>query len=501
MLRRSIGYLAVAAALLISMFGVVAGVVARPQAGVGLDDRGTVVTSVFPGSPGWRDGIRAGDPVVELQDALAPGGWTLIVAGPEMTVGTAESGEEASLRAQLPFALTGLGMVLLSLLLIVRGSRLGWVAIPIGVALAARPLLLTGVPGHALIAGIGTFLLAGLAVALIDPRGPAGRLAAALGVGLAGLWIVAMLVAPQAFDPLDAARLPAAAGFTVWGGWLGIDRRRLADRLLAPGGPNVFDLVYLPAIVAMLVAAMQFLGLPPLVALAVLVAAVVAYPASRRMTGTAIERLIVGNLRRRAELRAIEDERGRLAREIHDAPLQELAAVIRRLERVPGAAGEASALRGVAAELRDVATALRPPVLEDLGLAAALADLGDTLAAAHRDIELRVEVDDLSPGGERPVPEVEVAAFRVAQEAASNAIRHSGCRTLIVTGSVAPDAIDLTVADDGTGIGRETVAGARRRGHFGLDSMRERAEAVDGRVAIDSGPSGVRVRFTWERSA
>ncbi len=172
--------------------------------------------------------------------------------------------------------------------------------------------------------------------------------------------------------------------------------------------------------------------------------------------------------------------------------------MIRRLERVPGAAGEAAALRDVAAELRDVATALRPPVLEDLGLAPALADLGETLAAAQPDRDIRVEVDDLAPGGERLPPDVEVAAFRVVQEAAANALRHSGCRMLAVTGSVAPDAIDLTVADDGSGIDRDTVAGARRRGHFGLDSMRERAEAVDGAVTIDSSANGVRVRFTWE---
>ena len=498
MLGRWIGYLVAGAALLVSVFGLVASVAARPAAGVGFDDTFTVVTGVFPGSPAWRDGIRAGDTVVELHDSLSPGGWTLIVASPVMTVGTAAVGEEASLRTQVPFAIVGLGIVLLSLMTIVRRSRIGLVAIPIGVALAARPLLLTGVPGHALIGGIGTFLLAGLAVVLIDPRGVAGRLAAALGLGLAVAWVASTLLVPQTFDAIDTARLPVAAGFTVWGGWLGTDRRRLAERLLSLGGPSAFDLIYVPAVAAILVGAVLFLQLPPLVALVGLVVAVLAYPASRRMTGTAVERLIVGNVRRRAELHAIEDERGRLAREIHDAPLQELAAVIRRLERVPGAAGEAAALRDVAAELRDVATALRPPVLEDLGLAPALADLGETLAAAQPDRDIRVEVDDLAPGGERVPPDVEVAAFRVVQEAAANALRHSGCRMLAITGSVAPDAIDLTVADDGTGIDRDTVVGARRQGHFGLDSMRERAEAVDGAVTIDSSANGVRVRFTWE---
>ena len=499
MLGRWIGYLVAGAALLVSVFGLVASVAAVPAAGAGFDDAVTVVTSVFPGSPAWRDGIRVGDTVVEFHDSLEPGGWTLIVAGPVTTVGTAAVGEEASLRTQVPFAVAGLGLVLLSLLLIVRRSRIGLMLIPIGVALAVRPLLLTGVPGHALIGGIGTFLLAGLAVVLTDPRGVAGRLAAWLGLGFAVAWIASMLAVPQAFDAIDTARLPVAAGFTVWGGWLAADRRRLTDRLLAPGGPSAFDLIYLPSIAAILVGAVAFLQLPPLVALVGLGVALLAYPASRRMTGTAVERLIVGNVRRRAELHAIEDERGRLAREIHDSPLQELAAVIRRLERVPGAAGEAAALRDVAAELRDVATALRPPVLEDLGLAPALADLGETLAASHPDRDIRVEVDDLAPGGERLPPEVEVAAFRVVQEAAANALRHSGCHTLAITGSVAPDAVDLTVADDGIGIDRDTVAGARRRGHFGLDSMRDRAEAVDGSVTIDSSASGVRIRFTWEQ--
>jgi two-component system NarL family sensor kinase len=480
------------------VLGTVAGTAATPDTGVGIDDAGARVTDVFPGSPAWRDGIRAGDAVANLRDSADPAGWAIRVAGRGLVIESAAVGHEARLRATIPLAVVGLGLVLVSLLLLARGSTFGLAAIPLGVCLSAWPLLLTGSPRDALVGGLGTFLLAGAGVALIDPKRAAGRVAAVLGISLAVLWTVSLAV-PEAFDPVDAARVPTAAAFTLWGGWIGANRRRIAERLLAPGGPSAFDLVYLPGIVAILVGGVVFLQLAPVIAAIVLGVAVLAYPTTRRAAGSTVERLLVGNVRRQAGLQAIEEERGRLAREIHDAPLQELAAVIRRLEDVPGTAGETTALREVAAQLRDVATALHPPVLEDLGLAPALVDLGDALAMAHPDLVVRVEVDDLAAGGARPDRDAEVAAFRIAQEAAANAVQHSGGRALSIVGSVATDAIDLTVADDGTGIDTRAAAGARRKGHFGLDSMRDRAEAVGGVVAIASGASGVRIRFTWER--
>ncbi len=67
-----------------------------------------------------------------------------------------------------------------------------------------------------------------------------------------------------------------------------------------------------------------------------------------------------------------------------------------------------------------------------------------------------------------------------------------------IAATVAARAVDVAVSDDGPGIDRAAAARARRGGHFGLASMRERAAAVGGRVEIDSGGGGTTVRFTWE---
>ena len=260
-------------------------------------------------------------------------------------------------------------------------------------------------------------------------------------------------------------------------------------------GPAFVDLLYLGLAVAILIAG--FIGNSLLPALVVTVAAILVYPFWRRATLSSFERLVASQARRDASIRAVEDERGRLAREIHDSPLQELSGVIRRLEAVPGAEHEADALRAVAGQLRDVATTLHPPVLVDLGLAAAIEDLRDQLCASSPRWLITVEVDDLTTAG-RPPAEVELAAFRVTQEAMANAIAHSGGLCLGVRGSVAPEVIDLAISDDGHGLREQDARAARRAGHFGLDSIRERAAAAGGTSVLTSTPQGVSVRFLWE---
>ncbi len=248
---------------------------------------------------------------------------------------------------------------------------------------------------------------------------------------------------------------------------------------------------------ALLTAAVILAGVHPLVALAILAVAVAAYPITRRLAVGGFEALVLGNVRRRAEFAAAEEERGRVAREIHDSPLQELAAVIRRLDTNPAAAAETSALRDVAAQLREVASTLRSPVLDDLGVGPAIEELGEALAAAYPERRVVVEVDDFTARSGRPPSEVEVAAFRIAQEASGNALRHSARSVVRISATVDAAAVEVAVSDNGAGIDRDAVAQARRTGHFGLDSMRERAAAVGGRVDIDSGDAGTQVRFTW----
>ena len=500
MLPKSIRYLIGALALLVSLYGAISSAAAEWGPGVDYSADAALITGVVIGGPAWRDGIRPGDAVAELHTSADPGGWLLMVTDSSGWLGTSVAGETVRLRATLPFATAGLVLVAVALLLLAGGSLPGLALLPIGAGLATMSLVMSNRLGEALLGGPGTFLIGGAAVALVS-RGRTRLVALALGTALAVLSTAALTRVPGLFDGMDAARLPSAVAFSAWCGWIAVDRRRLAARLLAPGGPSLFDLVYIPGALAILVAAVVLFDAPVVVAVGVGAVVLLAYPFSRRAMASTFERLVVGTMRRDAEIRAIEDERGRLARDIHDEPLQGLAAVIRRLDAVPAAAGETSALREIASQLRDVATALRPPVLEDLGLAAALQDLAETLAAAHPDWSIVAEVDDLTRSGERPGADVEVAAYRVAQEAAANALRHSRGRRLSITASVGTDSIDLSVSDDGTGIDRHSAAAARRQGHFGLDAMRERAEAAGASLSMESGVTGVRVRLEWERPA
>ena len=109
-------------------------------------------------------------------------------------------------------------------------------------------------------------------------------------------------------------------------------------------------------------------------------------------------------------------------------------------------------------------------------------------------------VDDLTGSG-RPAADIELAAFRVTQEALANAMTHSGGHRAEISGSVAAHAIELSISDDGHGILEDVARVARHAGHFGIDSMRERADAVGAAAKVTSTHQGVRVEFRWEASS
>jgi signal transduction histidine kinase len=206
----------------------------------------------------------------------------------------------------------------------------------------------------------------------------------------------------------------------------------------------------------------------------------------------------------RAVLRAQEDERKRLSQEIHDETIQDLVLLSRQLDALANlprkvlsqelAAGLASA-RAFAAEimqgLRDLARALRPPVLEQLGLAASLRQLL-TDVERRTGLACRLQVQG---GLGRLAPEIELGLFRIAQEALHNAERHARATHVSVRLVLAEDEVRLSVSDNGVGF-RPAGAGRAEPGHrLGLAGMRERAEALGGRVEIRSAPGkGTRVR-------
>lgn len=198
---------------------------------------------------------------------------------------------------------------------------------------------------------------------------------------------------------------------------------------------------------------------------------------------------------RSRELSVLE-ERARLARELHDAVSQRLFSIrarARAAEVLVGkdparAAGELAAIAALGAqahgELRAVIDGLAPPELD--GLAESLRRYALLAGRAHG-IAVRLAVSDLPDLD----PRVQAAAFRVAQEALHNALRHSGGSEVRVTLSRTRRRVVLEVADNGTGFDPGLAAGG-----LGLASMRERASAVGGMLRVHSAPgAGTRVRL------
>lgn len=198
---------------------------------------------------------------------------------------------------------------------------------------------------------------------------------------------------------------------------------------------------------------------------------------------------------------ASEEERRRIAGDLHDGIVQDLAgtsfslaAAAKKTEPAdPDAArslrqGAEQTRQGVR-QLRSLLVEIYPPRLREAGLGAALEDLLSPLAA--RGVETRVDApDDL-----HLAPPREALLFRVAQEAVRNATKHSGAASVEAQVVREGDRVALTVADDGAGFTPGAADGVRE-GHLGLDLMRRLAEDAGAELTIDSAPGqGTRVRI------
>jgi signal transduction histidine kinase len=482
--------------LFVAVLAFVASTATQPSHGMASGIEGRTVGSLEPGGPVWRAGIRPGDAIVEFRPPEEPGGWLLVARRGTTEYTSGAPTHLVILRQYGPWSVVAVVLAVVAALPAFRGHPAAAPVLPITYAIAAQPLFFSGSFVMSLFAGVTVFLAEALAVVLFARWRWWMLAVVAAGFGLSTAWVVAMMLQPNLFDAVDAARIPAAGAFSLVGFLSVVDRRRLRDARRSLGSVGYVDVAYVGVGAAFLIAAWLFGRVPPeLLAVAALVVLGV-YPIWRRNLVSTFERFVTSRARRDAAILAIEEERGRLARDIHDAPLQDLSGVIRRLDAVPGAEQEANALREVAARLRDVATALRPPVLQDLGLVAAIEDLGDQLIAGRDGWDIDIAIEEKIGDG-RPPSDVELAALRVMQEAAANAVAHSDGRRLEIRGAVSTGSIDLTATDDGTGFREAEARDARRAGHFGLDSMRERAEAVDAETMVTSGPNGVSVRFHW----
>ena len=192
---------------------------------------------------------------------------------------------------------------------------------------------------------------------------------------------------------------------------------------------------------------------------------------------------------------AQEEERRRLARELHDDTLQSVIALKQRVQLAQKNAGDTAAqqsLQELAAiaeqtieNLRRTTRALRPVYLEDLGLVTALEMLArETESASNIEVVFQKQGDEA-----RLAAPVELALYRMAQEALSNVARHAQATRAELVIAFGQDRIEVRVVDNGLGFDApNTPADFAPSGHFGLLGMYERADLIGARLSIHSAP-------------
>jgi signal transduction histidine kinase len=205
---------------------------------------------------------------------------------------------------------------------------------------------------------------------------------------------------------------------------------------------------------------------------------------------------------------AQEEERRRIARELHDGVGPALASMNLRLQTAGKLLEQDRHLADEIAELANLAQAnvrdirrliydLRPAALDELGLVPALRDY---VARCRREHGLEI-VASWPPEDERLPPSTKTALFRIVQEALTNAARHAQARRVDLALEWDEKLVRLLVADDGQGFDLyEARDRARQGGHLGLWSMRERVEQLGGHFVVDSAPGqGTRLKMTIPR--
>lgn len=189
--------------------------------------------------------------------------------------------------------------------------------------------------------------------------------------------------------------------------------------------------------------------------------------------------------------RAQEDERARLARELHDETVQGLIALDHRLQKAQRTLGQDPSLlkaevadlrlmvRGEMEEVRRFSRALRPIYLEDLGLAPAIELLGSEQSVACT----------VTGEPRRLDPAIEIALYRIGQESLKNALRHAQAQQIEIHLAYTTSALTMSVMDDGVGFTPPPhLSTLGREGHFGLMGMQERADLIGAELTIDSSP-------------
>ncbi len=400
---------------------------------------------VLLGGAWWMKGGRAGAGLGGIAIPLASASAVPLLAAPLATLGTSLGGAMPETASALATSAPALASLLLADAIGVLIASRRWRIAAIGVAIAGAaaaallPLLppRTGFQGDALAAAWWALLLVTLVPMLVvTSRKPLP------GTPLAGsdnpgpVWLIAAACAPA------LAMLTQTASDRDWAAWL-----------------------LVPFCIALLV---------------------VGRAAERRIAQSRLQRDLV--------VTVTEAERARLAAELHDVALQELTLLVRRLD-ASGDGRSAAQARTVSEHLRDLCGVLHLPILDELGAGPALEWLVQQVSTATGE-EVRLERADDA----RPPAGVELAVFRVAQEAISNAVKHGG-PPIVVHYATSPSAASLFVDDAGPGLDVERGPIALRPGHYGVATMQQRAEQIGALLSIRAWPGGgTRVSLEWKAS-
>ncbi len=203
-----------------------------------------------------------------------------------------------------------------------------------------------------------------------------------------------------------------------------------------------------------------------------------------------------------------EEERRRVARDLHDSLGQKLTGIKFLVEAALGKPWPEErrwailqlrslipTIQDLVEELRRISSELRPSILDDLGLLPTMAWHLREFAKAHPDLE----VEQRFTAEEAEVPDsLRTPIFRILQEATNNVAKHSGASRLTVDLEAAEGALTLWVRDDGAGFDPAAPRGDPGNGGFGMSSMRERTELSGGAFSVVSGPGkGTTVRAEW----
>lgn len=195
-------------------------------------------------------------------------------------------------------------------------------------------------------------------------------------------------------------------------------------------------------------------------------------------------------------IRAQEDERKRVAREIHDGPAQSMANIVMRaefclklLEKQPEKVKEElvelqKLVRQSLQDVRKIIFDLRPMVLDDLGLVPAIKRY-----LADFEEQYGINTNFLFFGqSTRLVLSLEVALFRIIQESLNNVRKHAAANQVVIKMEMLPNKINLHIKDDGCGFVLEEILNNREREGYGLIGIQERVQLLDGKIRINTAP-------------